>query len=210
MEQRNLLIAIVLSVGILIGFQFVFQRLYPTPPHIGSEATRPAGAAKTPSAAAPSQNANAPGAVAAKATETVAQAIAGKPRIDIKTPSLRGSIALIGAKFDDLTLARYRETVDPKSPAVLLLSPPGTENPYFAEFGWVAAEPGAVKLPGPDTEWKATGGPLTPATRSPSPGTTARVLSSRGRSRSTRITCSACATRCATPAASRSNCCLMG
>src|SRR5579862_8578015 len=159
MEQRNLLIAIVLSVGILIGFQFVFQRLYPTPPHIGSEATRPAGAAKTPSAAAPSQNANAPGAVAAKATETVAQAIAGKPRIDIKTPSLRGSIALIGG----LTLARYRETVDPKSPAVLLLSPPGTENPYFAEFGWVAAEPGAVKLPGPDTEWKATGGPLTPS-----------------------------------------------
>ena len=32
MEQRNLLIAIVLSVGILIAFQFVFERMRPAQP----------------------------------------------------------------------------------------------------------------------------------------------------------------------------------
>ena len=32
MEQRNLLLAIVLSVGILIGFQFLFEKIRPLPP----------------------------------------------------------------------------------------------------------------------------------------------------------------------------------
>jgi YidC/Oxa1 family membrane protein insertase len=163
MEQRNLLIAIVLSVGILIGFQFFFQHLHPPPPHPSSEATSSATRPTAPAARTGIAGANAPGASAAKAAETVEQAVAGQPRVAIQTPSLHGSIALTGAKFDDLTLAKYRETVDPKSPEVALLSPSGTANPYFAEFGWVAAEPGKVKLPGPDTLWKASGGPLTPA-----------------------------------------------
>ena len=163
MEQRNLLIAIVLSVGILIGFQFVFQRLHPTVPHVGTEATSPTNPVATPKPQAGAPGTNAPGAVATKATQTVAEAIAGQPRVKIATPRLHGSIDLKGAQFDDLTLADYHETVDPKSPEVLLLSPPGTANPYLAEFGWVAAEPGSVKLPGPDTVWKASEGPLTPS-----------------------------------------------
>ena len=159
MEQRNLLIAIVLSVVILIGFQFVFERLHPPPvPHVAGTATAPATSAATPGTIA-----GAPGAVAARAAETRAEAIAGQPRIRIDTPRLHGSIALVGARLDDLTLAGYHETVDPKSPEVVLLSPPGTANPYLAEFGWVAAIPGSVKVPGPQTLWKASGGTLTPA-----------------------------------------------
>ena len=57
MEQRNLLIAIVLSVGILIGFQFVFERLHPPPvPHVEPTATVPAT-----QPAAPGATARAPG-----------------------------------------------------------------------------------------------------------------------------------------------------
>jgi YidC/Oxa1 family membrane protein insertase len=163
MEQRNLLIAIVLSVGILIGFQFFFQRLHPPVPHAHTEATAPGTPSTAPTTPTGAPATNAPGAATAKTSETVAQAIAGKPRVDIETPSLRGSISLIGAKFDHLTLVKYRETVDPKSPEVLLLSPSGTKNPYLAEFGWVPAEPGTVKVPGPDTVWKASSGPLTPS-----------------------------------------------
>ena len=99
MEQRNLLIAIVLSVGILIGFQFFFQRLHPPPvPHVRStEATAPGTPSATPTTPTGAPATHAPGAATAKASETVAQAIAGKPRVDIETPSLRGSISLIGA-----------------------------------------------------------------------------------------------------------------
>ncbi len=77
MEQRNLFIAIVLSVGILIGFQFVFQRLHPTVPHVASPTTAPATQSTTPSAAGAPGTA-APGAVAAKAAEPVQAAIAGQ------------------------------------------------------------------------------------------------------------------------------------
>jgi YidC/Oxa1 family membrane protein insertase len=177
MEQRNLVIAIVLSVVILIGFQFVFERLHPPPPPGRAPApgatapaspatgTPPANAPATSAAPGPATSAatSAPGAAPAQAAKTRAAAIAEEPRVKIVTPRLHGSIALVGAKLDDLTLATYHETVDPKSPEVVLLSPPGTANPYLAEFGWVAAEPGNAKLPGPDTVWKASAGPLTPS-----------------------------------------------
>ena len=66
-------------------------------------------------------------------------AISAAPRIKIDTPRVSGSISLKGARIDDLALVQFRTTVDPKSPAIVLFSPSGTPNPYYAEFGWVAA-----------------------------------------------------------------------
>ena len=87
-------------------------------------------------------------------------AIAAEKRVRIDTPRLHGSIALNGGRIDDLTLADYHDTVDPKSPEVVLLWPTATKHSYFAEFGWVAGTEG-VKVPGPDTAWTAAGGRLT-------------------------------------------------
>src|SRR6516165_5513474 len=172
MEQRNLLIAIVLSVGILIAFQFAYERIRPPQPQGPSGGTSvtapatsgPSGGSATPAPAASSSapGANAPGAAPAHAVETREAALAEQPRVRIETPRLHGSIDLLGARLDDLTLATYHETVDPKSPEVVLLTPPGTQDPYLAEFGWVAASPD-VKVPEPQTRWTASGGPLTPA-----------------------------------------------
>jgi len=163
MEQRNLLIAIVLSVGILIAFQFAFERMRPAQPP--APPTTPAATAPaTPSNPAATRSAppSATGAAAPPQTaESREVAIAEQPRVKIDTPRLHGSIGLDGGRLDDLTLATYHETVDPKSPEVVLLSPSGTKEPYFADFGWVAADPG-IKVPGPETRWTASGGPLTP------------------------------------------------
>ena len=164
MEQRNLLLAIVVSVGILIGFQYLFEKLRPPPvtPAVPTQ-TAPAPNTAAPGTAAP----GAPGTVApatgaaAPGAETREQAIAEQPRVRINTPRLHGSVALTGGRIDDLTLATYHETVDPKSPEVVLLWPKATKDPYFAEFGWVAGTSG-TKVPGPDTQWTASGGPLTP------------------------------------------------
>jgi len=162
MDQKNLLIAIVVSVAILFGFQFLFERFLPhpppPPPKVAQTAPEKRGAAANTPAAAP--GAAPVGAASQAQVETREQAEADQPRVKIDTPRLHGSVALIGARIDDLTLANYRETIDPKSPEVVLLWPTGTENPYFAQFGW-ADIPG-VKLPGPDTKWAATGGPLAP------------------------------------------------
>src|SRR5690349_1411662 len=132
MEQRNLLLAIVISVGILIGFQFLFERMRPVTPPVptaGQSATPatpvPAPAAG-PTASTTPGAASGPNAAAGTGAETREAAIAEQPRIKIDTPRLHGSIALIGGRIDDLTLATYHETVDPKSPEVVLLWPRGT------------------------------------------------------------------------------------
>ncbi len=172
MEQRNLLLAIVVSVGILIGFQYLFEKLRPPPPPTPAVPTQtvpaPAPGANVPGSTAPGTgtpgNVPAPGATAAgaaPAAETREQAIAEQPRIKIDTPRLHGSVALTGGRIDDLTLATYHETTDPHSPEVVLLWPTGTKEPYFAEFGWVAGTSG-LKVPGPDTRWTASDGTLTP------------------------------------------------
>ena len=170
MEQRNLLLAIVLSVGILIGFQFLFEKIRPPPPPVPAPAAQTAPSAPAPGAAAPGAApgvaAPAPTATGDAATAPVSQtreaAIATQKRVRIDTPRLHGSIALNGGRIDDLALATYHETVDPKSPEVVLLWPTGTKEPYFAEFGWVAGS-ADIKLPDQNTLWTASEGPLRPA-----------------------------------------------
>jgi YidC/Oxa1 family membrane protein insertase len=86
------------------------------------------------------------------------EALHASQRVAIATPTLKGSIALKGARIDDLALVKYRETVDPDSPPIDLLSPAGSPNPFFAEFGWIDS---TRTLVGPDTMWRQENtGPL--------------------------------------------------
>src|SRR5262249_37089390 len=86
-----------------------------------------------------------------------AAALADSPRVPIATGSVQGSIALKGARIDDVALVKFRETVDPKSPPVVLLSPARTNDPFYAEFGWVNPPGSDVKLPNSETAWKQVG-----------------------------------------------------
>jgi YidC/Oxa1 family membrane protein insertase len=163
MDQRNLVLAIVLSIGILIGFEFLYGKFGPPPaPHRPAPtATQTAPSAVKPNAGpAPNATGQAETAIGPK---TAAAAIAGQPRIRIETPDLSGSIALKGGRIDDLELTKYHETVDPKSPHVQLLWPTGTAQPYFAQFGWLPAKPDTAKVPGPDTMWNAPNEVLAPS-----------------------------------------------
>ena len=165
-NNRNFILAIVLSIGVLFAWQYFFlpkpqQGLGPQPaeqsqvepgppkPQVGVE--QPEGGAPQPGG---------PAAVTLSREEALAQS----PRIAIDTPSLKGSIALKGGRIDDLTLKDYRETVDPTSPQVVLLSPAGGPHAYYAEAGFVGGAGGeGLALPTADTLWTAAGqGPLTP------------------------------------------------
>ena len=168
LDQRNLIFAIVASIAILIAFQFLYDA-----PRREANLARQAALQQTAEQAAepavrsaPDPGEAAPLAEPAPESELVprAQALAASPRITIDTPRLSGSIALKGAQIDDLTLDEYRLTLEPDSPTVTLLSPLGSVNTYFAEFGWSQNTGGNLALPGLDTVWTANRTILTPET----------------------------------------------
>ena len=158
-EQRNLFLAIALSVLILFGFQWLFPSKTPAPE--SAPATTAAGTPPVPTSGdaavpAPAQTA------AQMAVKSRTDALAAAKRIRINTPTLHGSLSVTGARLDDLTLAGYHETADPTSKEIELLSPTGAAHPYHAEFGWVPVDAG-IKTPGPDTVWSvAQGNELSP------------------------------------------------
>ncbi|MCP5322683.1 MAG: membrane protein insertase YidC [Candidatus Paracaedibacteraceae bacterium] len=86
-------------------------------------------------------------------------------RISIDTPSFSGSINLIGARFDDITLKNYEETVGDRSPNVDLLNPENTEKPFYVEFTWVPVQVDTnpvIAFPTEKTEWASNHETLKP------------------------------------------------
>jgi YidC/Oxa1 family membrane protein insertase len=165
-DQKNLLLALVLAGVVLIGWQYFFagpqlerQRQLAQQQQMQQQSQQPPpnappGAAPEAAPGAPGAVPQAPGVPSAAPTVTREAALAASPRIRIDTPRLTGSLRLMGGRIDDLALVQYRETVDPNSPPIELLSPSGSPQPYYAEFGWTGAAGTAAKLPGPDTLWR--------------------------------------------------------
>jgi YidC/Oxa1 family membrane protein insertase len=176
-DNRNTILAVILSGLVLIGWQVFFNipqmEKQRAAQQAQSELAKPAPGSTTTPATSPQTGAPAPSANAPPVNQPASAApvvdrdtaIASAARVKIDTPRLVGSISLKGARIDDLALVKFRETVDPASPAVVLYSPSGTANPYYAEFGWVAASGSAVKIPDQNTVWQQEGsGTLTPST----------------------------------------------
>ena len=168
-EQRNLILAIVLSVTIILAFQYFYelprmketqhqsaQRTEQTAPAPATERGQGQGQAGAPVAPATAT----PGVEAVPQGQTRAEVLASSQRLAIDGDRVRGSLALAGGRIDDLTLSDYHETTNPGSPAVTLLNPPGAPATYFAEFGWVPADK-STRCPARDTVWQADGGVLT-------------------------------------------------
>ncbi len=166
-NNNNLLIAIVLSMAVMLGWQFFYAGPQMKEQQERAARERLAHTEK----AAPGKDVQAPprdlsrSSPAPAAAATRAEALAGSPsRIAIETPSLKGSINLKGGLIDDLVLEKYRETVDPKSPHVVLFSPPDSPGAYFAKYGWSPTQGASVKVPDAETLWQADSkGPLTPS-----------------------------------------------
>lgn len=160
-DQRNMILAIVLSMLVIVGWTFASDRFLPkTPPRVaatqsaGVVATTPA----TPLAIAP-DGAVVPAVGGAGQLRDRGAVLRESPRVVIATPRLSGSINLKGARIDDLVLKGYTETIKPGSPDVRLLAPSGAPAAYFAAFGWSGTD-----APPADALWTASGASLTPQT----------------------------------------------
>ena len=174
-NNRNLILAMVLSAVVMLVWSIFFA---PEPPPPAPEAPQ---TAQTTGAAAPAAPGAAGQATSSPALEAAANAdpSAKAARVKIESPSLAGSISLAGGRIDDLELTGYHDTLDPKSPYVRLLSPtaqaellpegsavaPGgdlqtvVQKPYYAVYGWMpAAGTDPALVPGPATMWQVESG----------------------------------------------------
>jgi len=149
-HQRNLILAVLLSALVFLGWTYLSSRYFPvaSPPSTKIE--------KGKQVALPTPESQADQATHLRNRTLV---LGETPRIRIDTPRLQGSINLKGARIDDLVLTDHRETIAKNSPPVRLLSPGGTQDAYFAQFGWSG---GGIALPGADTIWTADNDRLTP------------------------------------------------
>jgi YidC/Oxa1 family membrane protein insertase len=164
-DQKNLVIAIVLCFLIIFGFQYFVEGPQMEQAQQQQSETSATGGetpSQIPSASGGGASAPSLQSPAGQAMMTRAESLQKAKRIKINTPTLHGSVSLTGARLDDLTLIDYRETVDPTSPEIKLLSPAGSPHPYYAEFGWSAAPGTNTKLPTAQTIWSTDATELTP------------------------------------------------
>jgi len=154
-DQKNMFLAIALSIAILFGFQFLFppaeqpaqqdaqstQQEVTTPQAVGEQASGDAFAPQIPGGV---------DQAAKMQQQSRTQKLDASARIKIDSPRLHGSISVQGGRIDDLTLSDYREELDEDSPNITLLNPKGLKSAYYAEFGWSAPN---VKTPTADTVW---------------------------------------------------------
>ncbi|UPY34874.1 membrane protein insertase YidC [Sediminicoccus sp. KRV36] len=160
MDQKRLLAAIALSIGILLTFEVWNRSQNPAP----VVATAPASTAEVPLPATPS----APGVAPTPGASAAAPAVIATPgtpaqMVAVENPRVQGRISARGLTLESLILRDYRETIERNSPLVTLLAPRGRPEGYFAQWGWTSAD-NRTRVPDNDTDWTVTGGPLTATT----------------------------------------------
>jgi YidC/Oxa1 family membrane protein insertase len=161
-NQRNLIVAVVLSLALVFGFDFVMSKFYPHQPPAAPAAPAATAPANVPAGSTARHTRDGGLANPAEEAEEVRDlqaALASPGRIRIDAPEVAGSINPVGARVDDIVLKSHRQTVDEDSGPERLFSPSGTPAQQFAQFGWVGE---GIELPGARTVWQADGDLLTP------------------------------------------------
>ncbi len=156
-QNKNLILATALSLVVIIVWSLFFASPPPTPTPTDPTTTAATDTTGTPAPAVP--DAGTP--VGETDTTASAEDLNAAPRVPIATDNFAGSISLLGGRIDDLSLTRYRETIEPDSAQVQLLQPVGQPDAYFALFGWTGTDGVAADaVPGPDTLWSLESGDI--------------------------------------------------
>lgn len=155
-SNRNLILAVVISLAVMLGYQFLVLDPMARQQKAAIQAEQRAAKAGVPGAT-PVPGAGAP----AMAPVTRERALEAGRRVKFDAPGVDGSISLDGGRIDDLSLKRYRQTVDPTSAEVVFLNPQAAQGATYGVFGWTD-DAGAVDI---IPRWDAAeGATLTPAT----------------------------------------------
>jgi YidC/Oxa1 family membrane protein insertase len=139
-NQKNLFLAIVISMAIIFGFQLLVPQPEKAP--ISEEQTFEENSVEL-----SIQNTN---------TQIVInrdEVISSSGRVIFDNGKIKGSINLEGGFIDDLILEEFRETLDPTSDLIEFLNPLGSQDAYYLDTGWVSSD-STLELPNNKSIWK--------------------------------------------------------
>ena len=139
-NQKNLFLAIVISMAIIFGFQLLVPQPEKAP--ISEEQTFEENSVEL-----SIQNTN---------TQIVInrdEVISSSGRVIFDNGKIKGSINLEGGFIDDLVLEEFRETLDPTSDLIEFLNPLGSQDAYYLDTGWVSSD-STLELPNNKSIWK--------------------------------------------------------
>ena len=158
MESKNLILAITLSVGILLIWSILFE----APPIEDSSVSNQAREIKKEESKKETDldfNSFDIGETIVNSSEeilSVDESLKNSQRIKIKTPSLSGSINLLGLKIDDLVLEKYNKTLEANSEKIRFLSPGDTRDGLEISFGWIKPKDSSFDVPDSKSLWSVS------------------------------------------------------
>ena len=139
-NQKNLFLAIIISMAIIFGFQLLVPQPERAPV---TEDTNTQDSVSLDIQSATS-------AILLDRDQVLEETI----RVKFDNSKIKGSINLEGGIIDDLVLEEYRETLDPTSDFITYLNPLGSQDAYYLDTGWVSPD-SAIELPNNKSIWKA-------------------------------------------------------
>ena len=152
-DTRNLIAAICLSMSVLIGYQILFGE--PTQQNVKNEQQTIDKNNDT--------SINIPKSTKKANLNENLKSFKNIPRVKIMNNELNGSISLLGARIDDLTLINYKKTLEPDSEQIRFLKKIDHKEPFFIQFGWMPEENDQdTKVPRGNTIWSSSSNILEP------------------------------------------------
>ena len=139
-DQKNLLLAILASLVVLLGFQLLFP---------AKEVPKTESTQEINDSIAPAPE------IIGEIPKDRYEIINETSRVNIDNDYINGSITLTGARIDDIILKKYRVDLSTKSQNVKFFSPKGSDDAYFTEYGWVTNNNKDINLPNANTIWKS-------------------------------------------------------
>ena len=151
-EQRNLYLAIGISIAIIIFFQILLPTQPIQPPTLNENETLE-----------PATSIDGQSKQIIETIKSREDILITTKRVSFKNSSVEGSINLKGAIIDDLILSKYKTSLETDSDNIQLLLPDGTANPYYIETGWKELNNSNIDLPNLNTEWQSNNSVLSPS-----------------------------------------------
>jgi YidC/Oxa1 family membrane protein insertase len=148
MNNQNLLLAVVLSMAVLFGFDFFFgtnktvQKENTITNQTANENEKP-----------PTFDTETPTIKSQPSLSSKQNNDYKEKRINFKAKRIEGSINLYGATIDEIILSDYFETIK-KEKKIRLLQSENSASPYFLRMGWASTDKKLI-LPNKDSLWKS-------------------------------------------------------